>query len=230
MADWISFWNGDHPIYVSERHRSVHFARITSDILRHFPSEDARVLDYGCGEALGAEAMAPHCARLVLSDSATTVRARLAERVAPLANVEVKSPEEVAALPAASFDLIVVNSLLQYLSLDVLDGLLATWRRLLAPGGRLLIADVIPPDSGALDDAGALLAFGLKEGFFIPAVIGLARTAVSPYRKLRAELGLTTHAEADLLARLKSAGFEAERVKPNIGHNQKRMAFIARPA
>ena len=110
------------------------------------------------------------------------------------------APEEVSALPDGSFDLIICNSVAQYLSRDLLASLVLEWRRLLAPGGRLLIADVIPPHVSALADAQALLRLAAREKFLLAAVAGLARTAISPYRKLRAELGLTTYEEAEVLA------------------------------
>ncbi|WP_127090020.1 class I SAM-dependent methyltransferase [Aquabacter cavernae] len=228
--DWISFWDGAHAIYVSSRHKRLHYARIAADLARHVPHPDARVLDYGCGEALSAPALAAACGQLTLCDAAPGVREKLRERFSADRAISVASPDGVAALPDGSFDLIIANSLLQYLERPVLDGLLAQWRRLLAPGGRLLVADVIPPDVSAVRDAAALLAFAARDGFLGAALVGLARTALSPYRKLRAELGLSTYREADFLAVLSAAGFAGERMRPNVGHNQNRMAFIARPA
>ncbi|MGU3492782.1 class I SAM-dependent methyltransferase [Xanthobacteraceae bacterium A53D] len=227
--DWVSFWDGAHSIYVNDRHKAVHYARITADIAALVPSPDARVLDYGCGEALGAPDLAKACGTLTLADAAPKVRARLKEKFAGDRKIMVLSPEETAALPEGSFDFIIANSLLQYLPKDVLKALLATWHRLLAPGGVLVLADVIPPGVSAVQDAAALLSFGARDGFLVAAFIGLARTAVSPYRKLRADLGLTMYEEAEMLALLKAAGYSAERLHPNVGHNQRRMAFRAAP-
>ena len=76
------------------------------------------------------------------------------------------------------------------------------FRRLLAPGGTLIFADVIPPDVGALSDVTALLRYAAKHGFLIAALVGLAKTTVSPYRKIRSTLGIAqytrsaVHAEA----------------------------------
>lgn len=226
MADWISFWNGSHAIYVNERHKAVHYAAIAGDLLGHLPGPEARVLDFGCGDALASAELAFRCGRLVLSDAAPAVRDRLKARFAAAPSIDVMAPEEVSALPDGSFDLIICNSVAQYLSRDLLATLVVEWRRLLAPGGRLLIADIIPPHVSALADAAALLKLAAREKFLVPAVVGLARTAVSPYRKLRAELGLTTYEEADILALLEGAGLKARRVRPNVGHNQQRMAFI----
>ena len=60
------------------------------------------------------------------------------------------------------------------------------------------------------------------------ALLGFVRTALSDYRKLRGELGFTTHEEAEMLALLSRHGFAAERSHPNFGHNQARMTFSAR--
>lgn len=227
--DWISFWDGAHAIYVSDRHKQLHYARIAADLARFVPTREARVLDYGCGEALSADTLAAACGQLTLCDAAPGVREKLRQRFSGRGNLAVSGPDEIAALPDDSFDLIIANSLLQYLDRPTLEGLLATWRRLLTPGGQLLLADVIPPDVSALQDAGALLSFAARDGFLGAALVGLVRTALSPYRKLRGELGLSMYREADFLALLKGAGFAAERTRPNVGHNQNRMAFLARP-
>ncbi len=230
MASWVDYWNSDHPIYVNGRHKALHAAGIARDFARHIPSRDAAVLDYGCGEALYAEDVARLCRRLVCADAAPAVRERLAERVAALPVIEVASPEAVAAMPDGSFDLIVANSLLQYLTIGQLADLLPLWRRLLKPEGRLVLADVVPPDVSPVTDAAALLSFAWKGGFVGAALMGFVRTALSDYRKLRGELGFTTHDERDLLALLSGHGFTAGRVHPNFGHNQARMTFVAKPA
>lgn len=230
MPSWIDYWNADHPIYVNDRHKALHAQGIARDFARHIRDRSAHVLDYGCGEALYAEDVARLCGQLTLSDAAPAVREKLAARIAGLPSVKVESPEETAAAPDASYDLIVVNSLLQYLAPETLDALLPLWRRLLKAEGRLVIADVIPPDVSPLTDAMALLRFGLRGGFVVGALTGLARTALSDYRKLRIELGFFTHAEPDFLARLARHGFLSQRVRPNFGHNQARMTFASRRA
>ena len=93
------------------------------------------------------------------------------------------APDEVERLADASIDLVVANSLVQYIAPAELDRLLAIWRRLLAPGGVLIVADVIPPGVGVLTDAVALLRYAAKNGFLLAAVVGIGRTdllALSP--------------------------------------------------
>jgi len=188
------------------------------------------VLDYGCGEAQHADRVAAVAGELILSDSAPSVRSAIAARVAGNPRVKVLAPEQVAALPDQSLDLIVSNSVVQYLSEAELERVLALWRRLLAPGGSLIVADVIPPDVGALSDVTALIRYAVRHGFLLAALMGLARTAVSPYRRLRHRLGIAQYTEGAFMGKLASAGFTAERLARNMEHNPARMTFRARVA
>lgn len=226
--DWKSFWDQPNAIYVSERHRDAHYAGIAEDLISLIPAPDAVVLDHGSGEALYAERVAARCGRLYLLDAAPSVRVKLRERSLGEAKIRVLAPEELEGLPDRSLDLVVANSLLQYLTPDEFDTCLALWRAKLRPTGRLVIADVIPPNVSPLTDALALLRFGARQGFLGAAIVGLARTALSPYRKLRKRLGLAMYSEGDMLDRLAAAGFAAERLATNLGHNPARMTFMAK--
>jgi SAM-dependent methyltransferase len=230
VRTWIDFWNSAHAIYVNDRHKRLHAEAVAADMLRHIPSPVAIVLDHGCGEALYAPAVARHCGRLILCEAAPAVRAELAQRVAGMANVAVVAPGAVQRLEDGSLDLVVANSLVQYLTASELEALLDLWQRKLRRHGILVIADVIPPGVTAVEDAAALLRFAWRGGFLRAALAGLARAALSEYGKLRVELGLATYAEPEFLALLARHGFTAERIHPNFGHNQARMAFRAVPA
>lgn len=225
---WREFWNADTPIYVNDRHKIVHYQRIASDIEKLLPGQGAHVVDYGCGEALAAGRVVARCGHLYLCDGAEVVRDRLRQRLAAIANVTILSPEEFDAVPDRSIDVIVVNSVVQYLSKDQLADCLAQWHRKLEPSGRLVIADVIPHAVGPLTDATALLRFAAANGFLFAALAGLVRTFFSDYRRVRAQLGLAHYSEAELLKVLRDAGFVAERMSWNFGHNSARMAFQAR--
>ena len=227
---WVDYWNSDHPIYVNDRHKQLHAEAVGRDILSHVPSPAAVVLDHGCGEALYAEQVAQGCGQLFLCEAAPTVREKLAQRVTGNARISVIGADDVAALADASLDLIVVNSVLQYLTRDELAGLLDLWRVKLKPDGRLVIADVIPPDVNPVTDAAALLRFAWKGGFLVPAFVGLVKTTLSDYRKIRSTLGFSMYKEPEFLALLAAHGLKAERVHPNFGHNQLRMTSRAQRA
>src|SRR5438552_168456 len=228
MGDWIAFWDSEHSIYVNARHRDVHYRTIAQDIRALLPP-GAAVLDYGCGEALHAEIIAASARALILCEAAPKVRAALARRFAGHAKIKVCAPEEVAALPAQSLDAVVLHSVTQYLTPQALDALLATFRRVLRDQGILIVGDVIPPHVSALRDGVALLRFAAANGFLGAALLGLLRTLLSDYWRLRSQVGLTRYAEAAMIGKLAARGFSARRAAANIGHNAARMTFIVRP-
>lgn len=230
MTTWREFWDSAHSIYVSERHKDVHYRDVAEQLAAFVPGPDARVLDYGSGEAIHADLVAARARELLLCDSAASVRAAIAARFSGNAKIRVVAPEDVARLPDASLDLVFANSLVQYLTAAELDRTLALWKRLLAPGGTLIVADVIPPHVGPLSDGLALIRYAAGHGFLADALIGLTRTALSRYRRLRSELGIARYSEPEFLEKLRMAGFTAERLAKNVEHNPARMTFRARPA
>lgn len=228
--DWVAFWDSSHSIYVNARHKDAHYRDIATQIAAFVPSPQARVLDYGCGEAIHSDLVAAAAGEVLLCDAAPRVRAALATRFADDRKIRVVAPADLDALPDGTLDLIVANSVTQYLTRAELDRLLAQWRRLLGPTGALIIADVIPPQIGPLSDVLALLRYALAHGFFLAALTGLARTALSGYHRLRSKLGIARYAEDEFLALLAGAGYRAERLARNMEHNPARMTFRARRA
>jgi hypothetical protein len=94
----------------------------------------------------------------------------------------------------------------------------------------LIVGDIVPPQLGAPAAAVALLRFAAANGFLLAAIGGLARIFVSDYLKLKSTIGLTHYDEEAMLKKLRGASFVAARAESNIGHNQWRMTFLARPA
>ncbi|KPF94828.1 methyltransferase [Rhodopseudomonas sp. AAP120] len=230
MDDWIDYYDSTHTIYVSKLHRDVHFDEIAKDIIGYIGAPDATVLDYSCGEALSAAKVAAACGTLILAEPAPGVRGRLKARFAQHPNIKVRSLDELAALPDGSLDLVVMNSVAQYMTPDELDKALALIRRLLRRSGKLVLGDILDPKVGMGRDVAALLKMAARHGFLQDALWGLARTALSDYRQLRTKIGLQRYAEAEMLDKLKAAGFSAIRADTNIGHNPWRMTFVAKRA
>jgi SAM-dependent methyltransferase len=227
MEDWIDYYDSTHTIYASKKHRDLHFEVIARDIIGYIASKDAVVLDYSCGEALSAAKVADACGMLILAEPAPGVRGRLIARFAPMIKIRVRSLEDVRKMHERSIDLVVMNSVAQYMTPQELDAALLNIRRILKPAGRLVLGDILRPEVGMGTDVSALLRFAAQHGFLRDALIGLVSTALSDYRQLRAKVGLTRYSEAEMVAKLTAAGFTASRAGQNIGHNPWRMTFVA---
>ena len=230
MDDWIDYYDSTHTIYASKLHRDLHFQLIARDVIGYISSPDAVVLDYACGEALSAAKVAEACGKLILAEPAPGVRGRLIARFAPDTRIRVRSLEDLRKTDANSIDLAIMNSVAQYMTPAELDAAFAIVKRLLKPGGRLVLGDILRPEIGMPKDVLALLRFAATHGFLRDALIGLVSTALSDYRQLRAKVGLQRYSEAEMLAKLAASGFSASRAHVNIGHNPWRMTFVARHA
>jgi ubiquinone/menaquinone biosynthesis C-methylase UbiE len=230
MDDWIDYYDSTHTIYASRLHRDLHFQIIARDIIGYISSPDAVVLDYACGEALSAAKVADACGKLYLAEPAPGVRGRLIARFAPNTKIRVRSLDDLRKMEEKSIDLVVMNSVAQYMTPAELDQAFAVVKRLLKPGGRLVVGDILRPDVGMGRDVAALLRFAFSHGFLKDALIGLVSTALSDYRQLRSKVGLQRYSEAEMVAKLAASGFTAARAHFNIGHNPWRMTFVARHA
>jgi ubiquinone/menaquinone biosynthesis C-methylase UbiE len=230
MDEWIDYYDSTHTIYASKLHRDLHFQLIARDIIGYISSPDAVVLDYACGEALSAAKVADACGKLYLAEPAPGVRGRLIARFAPNTRIRVRSLDDLRKMTEKSVDLVVMNSVAQYMTPQELDAAFATIYRLLKSGGRLVVGDVLRPEIGMLRDVFALLRFAARNGFLRDALLGLVSTALSDYRQLRSRVGLQRYSEDEIISKLARAGFTASRAPFNIGHNQYRMTFVARPS
>lgn len=228
MDEWIDYYDSTHTIYASKLHRDLHFQIVARDIIGYISSPDAVVLDYACGEALSAAKVAEACAKLYLAEPAPGVRGRLIARFAPNTKIRVRSLDDLRKMDEKSIDLVVMNSVAQYMTPEELDSAYAVIRRLLKPGGRLVVGDILRPEVGMGRDVLALLKFASSHGFLTDALYGLASTALSDYRQLRTRVGLQRYSESEMIAKLGRAGFTASRAHNNIGHNPWRMTFVAR--
>ena len=150
MDDWIDYYDSTHTIYVSKLHRDLHFQIIARDIIGYITSPEATVLDYACGEALSAAKVAEACGKLYLAEPAPGVRGRLIARFAPNTKIRVRSLDDVRKMQEQSIDLVVMNSVAQYMTPQELDGAFATIRRLLRSSGRLVLGDILRPEIGML--------------------------------------------------------------------------------
>lgn len=227
--NWIELWNGPNPMWLNDRHLQARCRRVVDDILSLLAGRaQPIVLDYGCGEALEAHRMAAVTGRFFLYDAPPAILDRVKTRYAATPNVEVIGDEKLRAIPKASLDVVVMSSVIQYLSPTQFETLLERFFAQLKPAGEILIGDVIPPTGDHVDYALTLLADGLRYGYFWAAVRGMIVMRFSHYWDLKRSLRYSYYSEEAIVALLRRHGFEPERLPLNIGGGRGRMTFRAR--
>ncbi len=229
MKSWLDFWNAPNAIYASSHHQRVHSAKVLAGVSRFVPAGGgAVVLDWGCGDAVAAGELAQACRTLLLFEPADTTRRRLLASYANWPKIEVLDAAKLEAVAPASVDLIVVNSVVQYLSRQQFVDALRLFRRLLKDDGRLLLGDIIEPDTPLLRHVMTFLRFAWQNGFFLVGISSLARNLKSPYCQLRRSAGYACYRAAEMLALLDTNGFVGERLPSNVAVSQLRSSYLAR--
>ena len=231
MTTWREFWDSAHSIYVNERHKDVHYRDVAEQLAAFVPGPDARVLDLRLrrGDPRGPGRGARR--DLLLCDVGAE-RARR-DRGAVCRQSEHQGDRAGGRRAPARREPRSRSSRTRWCSISPptnSTACSALWRRLLAPGGTLIVADVIPPHVGTVSDGFALLRYAAANGFLGAALVGLTRTALSRYRGCAARSASRATARRSSSTSCARPGFSAERLAKNVEHNPARMTFRARLA
>jgi ubiquinone/menaquinone biosynthesis C-methylase UbiE len=228
IKSWVEYWNRPNGIFVNELHKRAHYQFIHANVLPFLPrGSGSAVLDWGCGAAFGAEWMAAESERVYLYDPADAIRARLCERYKGHARITVLDGQ-LERLPSGFIDLILINSVIQYISRAELLAALRDLQRLLKPDGQFLIGDVIAPDTALWRHVVVFLSFAYREGFLIPGMIGLVRNFLPSYKSLMRKQGLSDYSDADLFEIFDCLGLQVVRLPRNIAVSPIRASYLAR--
>ncbi len=151
---WVGYWSD--PRFESDYIKSSiehYVARVRGLVPL---SAERTVLDYGAGQGYLAEYLASGLRRLHLVEPSSSAIERARARYQRLDNVafhELAGGEALRrAIAPGSVDLILVNSVFQYVPEADLPELFAAFADVLAPGGVVLVSDVVTPGYSLLRD------------------------------------------------------------------------------
>ncbi|PYM36913.1 MAG: hypothetical protein DME15_02425 [Candidatus Rokuibacteriota bacterium] len=186
----------------------------------------ARVLDFGCGFGFVAELLALRVAELYAFDASDHMRRRAQLRLASHANVRFLAPPRATPWPAGlRFDLILVNSVVQYMPLDELQQWLGRWRGMLAPGGRLVLSDLLTQNVDSLREVVELLVLSARRGCLV-SVLRKALGELRQYTKTRRVRPLSQIDFGDLRERAGRHGLAVDVLASNLTYKKARATAV----
>lgn len=187
-----------------------------------------RVLDFGCGFGFVARTLASRVAAVTMWDASPSMRRRAAASVAGLMNAHVLE-EPPCAADGERFDLIIANSVIQYMTLTEFQGWLRAWKHLLADCGRIVIADILPVYLQSHRDMVDQVIFGVRRGFLVTALKeGVLESR--RYWTMRHACPLTRFSRQELGVLADSAGLEVEFLSRNLTCRTARISVLLRGA
>jgi cyclopropane fatty-acyl-phospholipid synthase-like methyltransferase len=182
-------------------------------------------LDFGCGWGNVARLLAPRVGQLSLWDDSPRMRRLAMEAANGLTNVRMVDLSVPEAVHQGEFDLILANSVAQFMTAAEFQEWLRRWRHMLAPTGNIVVSDLVPPDYPAMADLVTLLRFSSSKRFLVRAIYDAAR--VMPlYWKTRKAQPLLRTSKADLETWGAAAGLRVRAFPPNLTCFKQRITAV----
>lgn len=225
---WRAYWEGIEDRQAVFRIEARDYVARMVDALN--PSAATRVLDFGCGFGHTATELSRHVGVVALWDASSAVRQQAVVRVSGLRNIEFLDLQEGAS-PASvePFDLILVHSVLQYMSPAEIEDWLRRWRGMLSRNGRLVLSDLLTPGPSVLSELTDYLKFAARNGFFWNALIA-GMKGTGRYASARRSRPLTTVTHEQLTQWAGAAGLAVQWLPANLSHRKTRATAVLRPA
>ncbi len=123
-------------------------------------------------------------------------------------------------------DIILVNSVLQYMSIDELKKALLELQRICKPDTKIVFSDIIPHNYSKITDFLVQLKLSLKFRFFRKLMIyAVSNSVFSPSLSLSSNY-LTKYDEDELIEILSEFNFASEKMESNFTFSKKRYTLV----
>jgi protein-L-isoaspartate O-methyltransferase len=221
--DWASYYEAlPSDLDQTPKEATDYVTRLTR-IVALRPEMD--VLDFGCGLGFVTALIAPLVQSVYVWDNVERMRRCAVERARKSGRVRILDWPGSTRAPATTFDLVLVNSVVQYMSERELASWMAAWRGLLKIGGIVVLSDVIPPDSTFAKEVRDTIWFAFRSRvlFRDPRKLFKEYQRYSQTRRLAPMLRLTSERVQELGH---EAGLEARRLPTNLTFRTNRLSFI----
>lgn len=217
---WNTYWDELPPGYLHFPAEGEEAVRGLSHLVPLTPELTA--LDYGCGYGHAARPLAPRVGTLYIWDYSEPMRRFALSHLQDLPNVRLWDADE-----PSRFDLIWINSVVQYMTAASFAAVLKLLASRLQPRGQLVVSDLIPAKPSFASDLLSLARFSLRRGYFLTAfrrALALRQT----YAKYEAECPLYHPPRAEVLRLGAEAGLHGEYQPWNVTHFRGRETVVFR--
>ena len=224
-SPWQAYWEG-----LSERRRRL-FCEQASEYVRRLESalslrSTRCVLDFGCGFGFVAAILARRVGQVYLWDASENMRRYALVNVAGHQNIQFVDLSDPKAVPRdLRFDLILVNSVVQYMSRDEFAVRLFQWRSMLARRGWIVVSDLIPPNYRSAWDIVDLLNFSAAHGLLLRSIWQAMGDIKRHWRMSRA-YPLRRIGREELDRSGKAAGLAVSYLPSNLTHLTRRVTAV----
>jgi cyclopropane fatty-acyl-phospholipid synthase-like methyltransferase len=227
--DYFDRLGPQSPLYRTQAHLYVASLSATVGLdKRH------RVLDFGSGFGFVAALLAPLVAELWWWDPSLNMRSVAEQNLASFSNARycdlsalIDAGPKTGEWQGSPFDLILVNSVAQYMAPEELTAWLPRWRTMLTPGGKLVLSDLIPPHHSGLSDVADLFRLGVRHGSAFRAA-SETLGGVAHYWRTRNAAPLTRIGQKELIERAAGAGLDTTFLPGNLTHFRWRCTAVLR--
>jgi ubiquinone/menaquinone biosynthesis C-methylase UbiE len=218
---WDDYWNSNN---INRDIMQVWAAYFVGLYEKTFGFDGSEViLDFGAGFGNVSFFIRNKASQLYLYDKSEYMQEVLRVNFQHSKNIQVvKSVDEIDE----KLDLIIINSVIQYMSIDELKQSLLELQRLCKPETKVIISDVIPPNYSKLADFLVQLKLSIKFNFFSKLVIyAVSNSFFSPQLSLSSK-HLTKYDEQKLIDLLEEHNFSAEKMQSNFTFSKKRYTLV----
>ncbi|MEI8110359.1 MAG: class I SAM-dependent methyltransferase [Chitinophagia bacterium] len=193
MSDWLSFWSKNPKLFgIVMQKNAVYFA--DKLLKRKVIQSTHRLLDIGCGPGFLAEQLQDKVSGYYgvdISENCIQTCRKKFEGKTNIQFMQIDSADNENSLAyfeknTIQFDVIVILSVVQYFSdIAKVEVLLSNCKKILAPNGKIILADVIQTEKGLLKDAFSVLVDSIQKNYFMSFLRFLYEARFSKYNELR---------------------------------------------